>query len=78
MIRPSTHPAEQYRRARTALAEQLDTVMHLLGHLDPDELDIALDELCDFLEDAVMVLVHDFDDGIVTRPIANVDTGGRL
>jgi hypothetical protein len=81
MIRPSTHPAEQYRRARTALAEQLATVIALLGHLDPDDTDLALDELVDFLTDAayaLVVLQEDNDDGIPTRPIANVDTGGRL
>lgn len=80
--RPSTHPAEQYRRAREALTPQLADVLYLLAQLDADETFVAGDELLELLAD----VADRVNDAIAARPlppsraytVADVDTGGRI
>jgi hypothetical protein len=58
MIRPSTHPAEAYRRSESALVDQLASTLRTLRHLDPVDFHVKAGDLIDTLEEAISTLEH--------------------
>lgn len=58
MMRPSTHPAGQYRRNLKVLRDSLRDTIAMLPNLDSVDMHISAGDLIDELEDAISHLEH--------------------